>query len=46
MYITYSPSILAFLSSSPRLRTVSMVEKKESEIYERRSKQQNGLKNF
>ena len=46
MYIIYSPSILTFSSSWRRLDTVSMAGKRECELPERRSKQQNGLKNF
>ena len=44
--IIYSPSILTFSSPLRSLNTVSMVGKRECELPERRSKQQNGLKNF
>ena len=46
MCIIYSPSILTFSSSWRRLDTVPMVRKREPELPEKRSKQQNGLKNF
>ena len=46
MYIIYSPSILTFSNSWRRVNTVSKVGKRKCEISERRSKQQNGLKNF
>ena len=46
MCIIYSPSILTSLSSWRRLDTFPEVKKRESELPERRSKQQNGLKNF
>ena len=46
MNTIYSPSILTFLSSWRSLNTVLMVGTRECELPERRSKQQNGLKNF